>query len=652
MGHPSPDNGEAGPGVSRRAVLLGLLGSLLIAAGEPFGVLVLRGSPMGADFSTGAAIFLFLPLTLVLNPLVRLLGLPALRRGELVTIYIMMIVAAAIPSWGFTLNLIPLIGGFFYYATPENEWAQLIQPHIPMWLVPESRIDVWKLFEGGARGEPVSWSSWGPPLLIWSLFAVTIYFVTLCLLVILRKQWVEREKLLFPMAVLPLEMGTGEPGRILPPFFRSYVMWAGFLIPFLVNSLEALHRYYNFIPVIDMDASIPILRNSIYLRCSPRLEVIGLSYLLSLDVGFGVWFFAFLALLQTGLERMLGWNIGPVQPFSDPASPSVAHLAQGALLFLVFAGFWHGRRHLRDVLRKAFGDAPDVDDSSELFSYRTAVFGSLLGSLLALVWLLAAGLNLPTAFVFLTMSMVIFIGLTRIIAQTVPGLGGVPHLHGQCPRKFDGGSHGADGSGTELRLGGGRSHLRDGVRGDRREAGTGDGAGGSAPVLGYHGRHPRHPRRLRLGNRRTVLSVRRHQPGGLAVQRTASLHWQLDHAEPQQPAADPALAHGLPGPGRRPHGRHVLRQEPLRRLSHPPHRHDPRHDGADVPPLVLGVHRLDAEGRHSQVRRSPRLFSAAPLLPRHDPGGLRLGRVLADRRLLHRHDGQQLHRLLIDRRAL
>ena len=70
-------------GVSRRAVLLGLLGSFIIAGGEPFGVLVLRGSPMGADFSTGAAIFLFLPLTLMLNPLVRLLGGPALRRGEL-----------------------------------------------------------------------------------------------------------------------------------------------------------------------------------------------------------------------------------------------------------------------------------------------------------------------------------------------------------------------------------------------------------------------------------------------------------------------------------------------------------------------------------------------------------------------------------------
>ena len=70
------------------------------------------------------------------------------------------------------------------------------------------------------------------------------------------------------------------------------------------------------------------------------------------------------------------------------------------------------------MLRKAFVGAPDVDDRGELLSYRTAVLGTLLGSLLALVWLLVAGLNLLTAAVFLTMSMVIFIGLTRIIAQT------------------------------------------------------------------------------------------------------------------------------------------------------------------------------------------------------------------------------------------
>ncbi|SVE14264.1 uncharacterized protein METZ01_LOCUS467118, partial [marine metagenome] len=212
--------------------------------------------------------------------------------------------------------------------------------------------------------------------------------------------------------------------------------------------------------------------------------------------------------------------------------------------------------------------------------------------------------------------------------------------------QLHGGSHGAGRIGAELRLGGGRAHFRDGVRGDGREAGPGDAAGRSAPVLGHHGRHPSRPGRFRLGDRRTVLSVWRHQPGGLAVQRTASLHRQLDHAEPQQPAAHPALAHGLPGPGGRPHGHYVLRQEPLRRFSHPSHRHDPRHDGAHVPSLVFGFCCLGSEGHDSQVRRSPRLFPAATVLPRHDPRRLRLCRVLADRRLLHRHDGQQLHHLL------
>ena len=49
----------AGPGVSLRAVVLGAVMSLVIAMGAPYGVLVLRGSPMAADFSTGAAVFLF-----------------------------------------------------------------------------------------------------------------------------------------------------------------------------------------------------------------------------------------------------------------------------------------------------------------------------------------------------------------------------------------------------------------------------------------------------------------------------------------------------------------------------------------------------------------------------------------------------------------
>ncbi len=405
-------------GVTKRAILLDTLCALTIAAGEPYGVLVLSGSPMAADFSAGAALFLFFLLALFVNPISKKITGSGLERGELSTVYIMMIVAAAIPSWGFTMNLIPLLGGYFYYATPENEWSAIIQPHIPTWLVPEDPEAIWKLFEGGSRGESIPWSSWLGPLLAWGLFVTTLYCVTLCLLVILRKQWVERERLLFPLATLPLEMSQTGPNGALSSFFKNRLMWIGFAIPAVINSFNALHAFYNFIPRIDLSNNILILRNSVNLLCTPRFEVIGLSYLLSLDVSLGVWFFAVLALVQTGFQRMLGWSIGPIQPFSDPAPPSVAHLALGALFFLVASSFWHSRAHLKDVFRKAFNGDDTVDDKNELLSYRTAVFGTLLGFMLCLGWLYAAGMNIVSAFVFLTTALVIFVGLARIVSQT------------------------------------------------------------------------------------------------------------------------------------------------------------------------------------------------------------------------------------------
>ena len=238
--------------VSLRAFLVGLVFCLVIAAGEPYGVLFLRGSALAADFSTGAALCLFLLLTLLINPTARLLTGSQLRSGELATVYIMMIVASAIPSWGLTMNLIPLLGGFFYYATPENDWASAIVPHLPEWLVPTDREALWKLFEGSARGEGVPWEAWSTSLLAWSLFSTTIYFVTLCLLVILRKQWVEHERLLFPLAILPLEMSTPQEDKWLPAFLRNPLMWIGFLIPAAINSVNALHAYFNFIPRINL----------------------------------------------------------------------------------------------------------------------------------------------------------------------------------------------------------------------------------------------------------------------------------------------------------------------------------------------------------------------------------------------------------------
>ena len=38
----------------------------------------------------------------------------------------MMFIDSAIPTWGFTANLVAMLPSIFYYATPENNWSELL----------------------------------------------------------------------------------------------------------------------------------------------------------------------------------------------------------------------------------------------------------------------------------------------------------------------------------------------------------------------------------------------------------------------------------------------------------------------------------------------------------------------------------------------
>jgi len=78
---------------------------------------------------------------------------------------------------------------------------------------------------------------------------------------------------------------------------------------------------------------------------------------------------------------------------------------------------WMAREHLRSVFKKAMDPSCDVDDSGELLSYRTAVFG-LVGSLFFVsAWLHAAGMPLWVVGAFLPLSVLLFLGLSRAIAE-------------------------------------------------------------------------------------------------------------------------------------------------------------------------------------------------------------------------------------------
>ena len=70
----------------------------------------------------------------------------------------------------------------------------------------------------------------------------------LCINVVLRKQWTEREKLAYPIIQLPLEM-TRDSGA---NFFRGRVFWTAFILVSLLNLINGLSYLFPTIPIVGV----------------------------------------------------------------------------------------------------------------------------------------------------------------------------------------------------------------------------------------------------------------------------------------------------------------------------------------------------------------------------------------------------------------
>ncbi|MBT6143924.1 MAG: hypothetical protein HN712_17130 [Gemmatimonadetes bacterium] len=411
-----------------RAFIVGSLLAIFLAFACPYTVFLHHTAGMAADFITAGAIFLFFLLTFIVNSLLRLVraGL-ALQPGELILVYTMMIVASAIPTWGLIANLLPVLPGAYYYATPENNWAGIIHPFIPRWASPQSPVAIKYFFEGLPLGETIPWEAWVKPLSMWLILIVAIYAAMMSCMVIIRRQWIEHERLVFPLTQLPLEMigrGDSDGPSVVSRLFRSPLLWIGFALPFIVFSTHGLSRYYNFVTPIDVEHVFYLFRTT-PIRIFLSFPVLGFVYFVNLEIAFSLWFFHLVARSQSLIFNIVGFELpGHGETFTGAfggTSPAVSHQAMGAMAVLVLFGLWTSRRHLRDVFRRAVYGDPDVDDSREAMSYRSALSMLLVSTLVIGVWLFASGMPIWAIPFFLTAAFFTFFGLARIIAEAGVG---------------------------------------------------------------------------------------------------------------------------------------------------------------------------------------------------------------------------------------
>ena len=373
---------------------------------------ILHATRLDQNHLSMAAVVPLMVIVLFLNRALKL------SRGELMVVFVMPLIGATMPTY-FVGKMIANFTVPYYLGTPENQWEAHYGGLLPTWVVlPQGEPLRW-FFEGLPRGASIPWGDWGVTVFWWSTVIAPYYACCLCLMVILRKQWVVNERIPYPLMEVPLAVleEPEERGFFRIPVMNRPVFWIGFCVTFFWVLWNVIHHFNPTFPQIPWrypslqfgPAFPPIL-----MRMYP--VVTGFGFFMKLDILFGIWLFNFLTTMEAGLFNRFGY----VEDLFDEYSSnplSMGSQSMGALIVIVLVGFWMARGHLRDVFRKAFRSDSRVDDSEEIMSYRTAVCGLIAGAVYLAVWHHQTGMEPKYNALFMFGVLVMYLGQARMIAE-------------------------------------------------------------------------------------------------------------------------------------------------------------------------------------------------------------------------------------------
>jgi len=369
----------------------------------------------------------------------------ALTQTEMLVLYSMLCVSTCAGGVGFVQMLISQITAPFYYASPSNGWQTKVWPHIPPWLSPRQPGVLKGFYQGNSSLYTAdNLTAWAVPVAAWTGFIFAIFWVLLCIVTIVRRRWVEEERLTFPLAYLPIEM-TQVGGTA--PFWKSRAMWAGFLIAGLLESVNYLSYLFPSLPSLPIK---PVGPNQLDLLLTSRpwnaagmLRLafypfaIGIGYVLSLEVSFSCWFLYLCVKIANVVCSAAGLSEGGVGGANR--APYIREQSVGAFLGLALFSLWMARGALaiawKEMLR------PTGRDRGEIMSFRLALVGGGAGTIFLVGFLAASGLSLPLALTFVFVYLCFALALARIVSEVGAGWAFAPNW---TPANFTIDAFGAD----------------------------------------------------------------------------------------------------------------------------------------------------------------------------------------------------------------
>ncbi len=339
----------------------------------------------------------------------------AFDNRELLTIYIMVNMVSSLCSYTAQLTVIPHVITYpFWGATPENDWRQLFHKDLPQWLV----VNEPSVLIGYYRGEANLYTArhltaWLPPLLWWSFFTLVLIFVMLCINIIIRRQWIEHEKLAYPIAEIPLTLVQSGG--------YSRMMWIGFAIAAGINIVNGLHFLYPSFPGLTFVQFRHIGYifteepwNALWaMRVSFIPSIIGLSFFMPLDVLFSCWFFYLYWQAMRVVGAFAGWHTYP----GYGRHVYIVQESVGAYCAVLAIAIWRAARHMVRVRQQSVIGSREREMDDAPMSYVTAWCGMICGMIVLMLFCYKAGMTMGVAIGFVLFYYYISTCITRLRAE-------------------------------------------------------------------------------------------------------------------------------------------------------------------------------------------------------------------------------------------
>ena len=425
------------PTVTSRAVLVGLACTVVFCFVVPYNDFFIEGTFLAGNHFPIGAMFLLIVFLLCLNPCLKAVRSSwAFRESELVVIWCMMIVSIGIPTVGLARWIFPLLVGFRYFASPENEWDTLFKPYFPEWLAPTDRRAVDFFYEQLPSGMSIPYGAWLKPLLFWMGVIGGLWLMMIALSALFRHQWIERERYVFPLAQLPLEMVVPpQPSRRLNDFLRNHTLWISFSIPVLIHAVNGVHSYFPTFPAFPLRMRLDAMLTEkpwtaarpLWLYVFPSM--VGFTYLIRLDVALSIWFFFLLYKAQLVIGTAFGLSMK--QSMGYGSREYASHMEMGGYIIAVAIFFWLGRRHFRRMLIAALSRHRSGVDAHEPLPSRWIFLFLVIGVTLSASLLHVAGVSLALSF-----GVVLLMGVSSVMLTWLVIAGGLLHINSSF-RAFD-----------------------------------------------------------------------------------------------------------------------------------------------------------------------------------------------------------------------